>query len=99
MPRYNSYSKPRVREQKESFYEVEERRTLTILSLIKANGSISDFEIQRILKFGPGVQERMMRMIKNNYKDCVSWDKETRLFKHIPVPQEENPNIMVKNSN
>jgi len=89
MARHNPYIKPRVKKPKELFYETEEKRILTVLSFIKANGSISDYEIQRIMKFGPGVQERMMRLIKNNYQDCVSWDKKTRLFKHLSDPKQE----------
>lgn len=92
MARHNAYIRPRVRKSKEPFYITEEKRTLTILSLIKANESISDFEIQKIMKFTVGVQERMMRSLKHNYQDIVSWDKKTRLFKHISDPkQEEKP--------
>lgn len=82
---HNTYitARPKVRKEKEPFYITEEKRTKTVLTLIQVRGIISDFEIKRIMKFGPGVHERTMRLIKNNYSDCVSWDKKTRLFKYI----------------
>jgi len=92
MARHNAYILPRVKKPKEPFYITEEKRTLTVLSLIKARGSVSDFEIKRIMKFGPGVYGRMMTELKHNYQDRVSWDKKTRLFTHLKdIEQEEKP--------
>ena len=83
MARHNANIRPRVRKPKEPFYITQEKRTKTILSLIQARESISEFDIQKIMKFGPGVHERQMRLIKNNYQDIVSWDKKTRLLKYV----------------
>ena len=81
MPRLNY--KPRVKKPKEPFYKVQEKRIQTILSLIQANKTISEFKIQRIMKFGPGVHERMMRLVKNNYQDKAEWNKKTRTFQYV----------------
>ena len=96
MARHNAYIKPRVRKQKESFYITEEKRILTVLSFIKANGSVSDFDIKRIMKFGPGVHGRMMTDLKHNYQEYVSWDKKTRLFTHLKDYGIEEKPIEIK---
>jgi len=93
MARHNAYIRPRVKKAKEPFYITEEKRTLTVLSLIKARESISAFDIQKIMKFGPGVQERMIRLIKNNYHDVINWDKKTRLLKYIGETTRNKPTL------
>jgi len=91
---HNTYirARPKKKAIRESDYNKEEKLTLTILSLIKARGMFSDFQIKQALKLTFGVWERQMRLIKNNYQDVVSWNKKNRMFKHIeeaPIIKQE----------
>jgi len=91
MARHNAYIRPRVRKQKEPFYLTEEKRISMVLSIIQANAKILDYDIQKIMKWGPGVHERVMRTIKNNYQDVVEWNKKTRMWKYIGKSTQDIP--------
>ena len=77
---------------RESDYDKEEKLTLVIISLIKARGMFSDFQIKQTLKLTFGVWERQMRLIKNNYQDEVSWNKKTRMFTRVEELKQEIKN-------
>jgi len=88
---HNTYirARPKKKVIRESDYDKEEKLTLVIISLIKARGMISDFQIKQTLKLTFGVWERQMRLIKNNYQDEVSWNKKTRMFTRIEEIKQE----------
>ena len=83
MARHNANIRPRVRKPKEPIYKTEEKRILMVLSIIQASVEILDYDIQKIMKWGFGVHERVMRIIKNNYRHDVEWNKKTRTWKYI----------------
>jgi len=68
-----------------------------VLSIIQARVEILDYDIQKIMKWGPGVHERIMRIIKNNYRDDVEWSKKTRTWKQVGEITSPSLKLEVKN--
>ena len=91
MARHNVYIPPRRKKPKELFFETEEKRIQTVLKLIHNSKNISDYTIRRIMKFGPGVHERTMKLIRDNYQESVEWNKKTRMWKSIGESFQELP--------
>ena len=87
MPRWNYVAKKK--KPKTSSFEIQEERIDRALTMIKVKDEISEFNLQKILEWGPGTYERVMRVIKNNYQDKVEWNKKTRIWKNISNPKQE----------
>lgn len=91
---HNTYIKARPKKKvvKESAFEKHEKRVSIALSLIKARGSISDFDIRHVLKLSNNLQYQLMSDLQHNYQEYVSWNKKTRLFTHLKTFEiiEEN---------
>lgn len=73
--------------------ETQEQRIDRAITMIRVKGDISEYSLQKILQWGPGVNERIMRLIKNNYQDVVEWNKKTRMWKYIEITVEEKPKL------
>jgi len=84
----NIKARPKKKTVKESPYEKHEKRILIALSLIKANGTVSEFTIRQTLKLSHTQQYQVVSDLQHNYQDDVSWNKKTRMFKRIEVKQE-----------
>ena len=87
---YNHNIKARPKKAKESSFEKQEKKIAIILSLIKANGTISESTIRHTLKLSYTMHYQLMRDIKNNYQDVVSWNKKTRILSCIQELEVKN---------
>lgn len=76
-------SKLRAKKPKVSTYEKEQKKTLIILSLIKANKTIKDSEIRHALKSPYNIHYKFMADLQHNYQEYVSWNKKDRTFTHL----------------
>ena len=84
MSRLNYLVRSRLKKKpKKTTYQKEQEKTLIILSLIKANKTISDFHIRKILKLPYNIHYKFMADLQHNYQEYVSWNKKERTFTHI----------------
>ena len=93
MARHNPYIRPRpkISKVKESGFIKEEETVKIALSLIQARESISSFDLKNIMKLTYSLHERLMTNLKQNYQEFVSWDKKTRMCKHVGKTTQEIP--------
>jgi len=80
---YMARSKLRTKQPKKTTYQKEQRKMQVILSLIKANKTIKDFEIRKALKLSYNIHYKFMADLQHNYQEFVSWNKKERTFTHL----------------
>jgi len=87
---YNHHIRVRPKKPKISSFEKEEKQIAIILSLIKANGMITESTIRHTLKLSYTKSYQLISDIRHNHQDVVSYSKETRMLSWIPEPEVKN---------
>jgi len=94
---YNHNIRARPKKPKVSAFEKQEKKIAIALSLIKANGTISESTIRHTLKLSYTMHYQLMSDLIHNYQDTVSWKKETRMFSWIGEITSPSVKLGVKN--
>ena len=83
MPRLNYKARPKEKKPKESSFSKHEKKITIILSLIKARGTVSEFDIRHALKLSYTKSYQLITDLQHNYQEYVSWKKKDRTFTHL----------------
>jgi len=94
---YNHNVRARPKKPKVSSFEKQEKRIAIALSLIEANGTITESTIRHTLKLSYTMAYQLMSDLRHNYQDTVSWKKETRMFTQIGEITSPSVKAGVKN--
>jgi len=80
---HNTYIRARPKKPKVSAFEKQEKKIAIALSLIEANGIISESTIRHNQKLSYTMHYQLMSDLIHNHQDTVSWNKKTRMFSWI----------------
>ena len=83
MHRLNYISRPRKAKPKVSSFDIHEKKITIILSLIKAKGTVSEFDIRHALKLSYTKSYQLMTDLQHNYQEYVEWKKKEKTFTHL----------------
>jgi len=90
MARHNAYVKPREKKSKEPFFMEEDRRIKKVILLIRTNKKLSDYNLYRMMELGHSAYDTLMRMMRQNFSDIISWNKVGRMWEYVgPIQEEE----------
>jgi len=90
MPRWNYVA--RRKPEKKPAWQVKDERMHDLIELIEKEKKLKYFDAQKILQWGDGVFERILREVLACYSYEIKFDKEKRELTHIsvgPYPKQQ----------
>ena len=85
IPRWNYVARKKTTKPRKPSIEVQRERVNKVLDVIMERKEIRDYDLQKVMDWGMGIHERIMRIIKSEYSDMVEWNKKTRIWRNIPL--------------
>jgi len=91
LPRWNYVSRNRrIATPRKSSIEIKIERMHKFLDVIAKVKEIKYFDLQKILGFGDGIFERIVKEAIAYYDNEIIFNKKIRVFKYIPIQAEQN---------
>ena len=93
MPRWNYVARRKPKVEKKPAWQVKKERMYDLLDLIQNKKELKCFDAQKILQWGDGIFERILREVLAYYSNEVRFNQEERTLYHISLsPKQEIKN-------
>lgn len=84
---------PKRKPERKPAWQVKKERMFDLLDLIQKEKELKIFDAQKILQWGDGIFERILREVLAYYSNEVKFNSEKRILYHISLtPKQEVKN-------
>ena len=85
MPRWNYVARRKPKEERKPAWQVKKERMYDLLDLIQKEKELKFFDAQKILGWGDGIMERILREVLAYYPNEVRYNTVERIIHHISL--------------